>query len=492
MDLVERVQDTIQREELLAEGDVVVVGVSGGPDSLCLLHVLKTLAPEHGWRLIAAHLHHGIRGHDADEDAAFVERIARAWGIPCEIGHVDVPAIARERRLAVEEAARRVRYSFLGQVARQHGAASVAVAHHADDQAETVLMHFLRGAGISGLRGMLYRTPWGDYRLLEPQPPAEGELPRWLIRPLLDATREEIEAYCRQHDITPRFDISNLDQTYYRNRLRHELLPILETYNPAIRQILCRTAAVMADDYQVLRDAVERAWRTVERPALRGGIAFDREAWRALPRSLQRATLREAARRLRRTLRDVNFVHIDQAVRVAAEGETGEKATLPMRLMVFVDYGRIEVADEDARVRMDAPQVQATSELPCPGTLELGHGWVIECRPLDASELPEKWDHNPDRWAAWLDAEAVGDSPIVRGRRAGDRFQPLGMGGRWVRLNEFMINVKMPVDLRDRWPLVEGRFGIAWVAGYRVDERARIRPETKRVLAISCYRREQE
>lgn len=498
MDVARQVRETIEREKLLTFGDTVVVGVSGGPDSLCLLHILRALSPELSLTLIVAHLHHGLRGDEADADAEFVRQLAADWGLPCEIGHADVPALARRYRLAIEETARRARYAFLGQVARRARAPVVAVAHNADDQTETVLMHFLRGAGISGLRGMLYRTRWGDYRLLEPMeralddmptsPSGEGEYPRWLVRPLLDVPRADVEAYCATHSLTPRFDRSNLDTTFYRNRLRHELLPLLETYNPGIREILRRSAAVIADDYEVLRAALMDAWAQVERPAPSGAIAFDLKAWRALPRGLQRATLREAVHRLRRTLRDINFVHIEQALRVAQQGETGEKATLPRGLMLRVDYDRIEIADEHAKSISTGPQVFAARPLACPGITPLAGGWEIEARLLSRDELPAYWVENPDPWQAWLDADILGPTPIVRPRQPGDRFQPLGMEGKFAKLGEFMINVKLPIALRDGWPLIEGARGIAWVVGYRLDERYKVQATTRRVVHLRCRR----
>ncbi len=498
MDVLRQVRETIEREQLLARGDTVVIGVSGGPDSLCLLHILRALATDMQLKLVVAHLHHRLRGVEADADADFVRQIAREWGLPCEIGHADVPALARRYRLAVEETARRARYAFLGQVAQRVGAPTVAVAHNADDQTETVLMHFLRGAGISGLRGMLYKTRWGDYRLLEPleralggQPAGqvkEDSCPRWLVRPLLDVPRADVEAYCTAHALSPRFDLSNLDTTFYRNRLRHDLLPLLETYNPGVRQILRRSAAVMTDDYEVLRAALADAWARVERPGVMGGIAFDLAAWRALPRGLQRATLREAVHRLRRTLRDINFVHIEQALHVAQAGETGERATLPQGLMLYLDYNRIEIADEDAAPMLSGPQVQGARPLACPGVTPLEGDWEIECRQLAVADLPLEWGSNPDPWQAWLDADTLGRSPVVRPRRPGDRFQPFGMGGKSAKLGEFMINVKLPAALRDGWPLVEGASGIAWVVGYRVDERVSIRPTTRQVIHLVCRR----
>ena len=284
-DLLARVRQYAQRYRLFSPGETVVVGVSGGPDSLCLLHLLRRLAPELRLWLHVAHLHHGLRGAEADADAAFVAELADCWGLPCTVGRADVAALAREAGLSLEEAARQARYRFLAGVAEAGGAATLAVGHNADDQAETVLMHFLRGSGAAGLRGMLPRTPLDDYRLLQAAtiPIASGHRvtalrsPRWrqvfvvyswtaqplavsgadgdasdpppspgprvpasprlhLVRPLLSISRAEIEAYCAEYRLAPRTDRSNEDTIFFRNRLRHELLPLLETYNPGIRR----------------------------------------------------------------------------------------------------------------------------------------------------------------------------------------------------------------------------------------------------------------
>ena len=280
-DVLRQVRRTIESHALLARSDAVVVGVSGGPDSLCLLHLLLRLREEYDLRLHVAHLHHGARGADADADAEFVAALAAEWGLPVTVERRDVPALACEHRLAFEEAARRVRYAFLARVAGEIGARRIAVAHNADDQAETVLMHFLRGAGPAGLRGMLPATPIIDYRMLEPLMVQEARGKRQengeraqqscilhpascvIIRPLLEVERVDIESYCTEQGLKPRFDRSNLDTTYFRNRLRHELLPLLETYNPNVRARLCHTAAVIAADYDLLAQLRERAWDDV-------------------------------------------------------------------------------------------------------------------------------------------------------------------------------------------------------------------------------------
>jgi tRNA(Ile)-lysidine synthase len=491
-DVLRRVRLTIENHALFVRGDTVVVGVSGGPDSLCLLHLLLRLREEYDLRLHVAHLHHGARGVDADADAEFVAALALEWGLPVTVERRDVPSLAREHRLAFEEAARRVRYAFLAQVAGEVGARKIAVAHNADDQAETVLMHFLRGAGPAGLRGMLPATLITDYRMLGPLreqdagilPPASCTV---IIRPLLEVPRVDIEGYCAEQDLNPRFDRSNLDTTYFRNRLRHELLPLLETYNPNVRTRLCHTAAVVAADYELVARLREQAWGDTLRDERGTSVAFDREAWRALPVALQRAVLRRAVYRLRSSLRDVDFVHIEDARLLGLNGEAGAQATLPAGLVLTMGYDTLTVGDEgDVGPPPDGPLLWSDGPLAVqvPGTTSLPQSeWVLRV------ELLEEWDlrqvtSNPDPWMAYLDADALAGPVMLRPRRRGDRFRPQGMEGHSVKLSAFLVNRKFPRAWRDRVPLLAVGETILWVCGQRTGEGATIEAETQRVARV--------
>ncbi len=498
-DLLKQVRRTVETYNLIAPGDGVVVGVSGGPDSLCLLHVLLRLRDEHQYdlRLHVAHLNHGARGAEADADAEFVAAIAAEWNLPLTIEKRDVPALARAHKLAFEEAARRVRYAFLTQMTGEIGMHKIAVGHNADDQAETVLMHFLRGAGPAGLRGMLPLTPITDYRLLTPflQPPTSNLQPPTLIRPLLKIPRSEIERYCADHNLTPRFDRSNLDTTYFRNRLRHELLPLLETYNPNVRARLCHTAAVVAADYELLTQLRERAWAKVVREELEAAIIFDRVDWRALPVALQRATLRQAAYRLRRSLRDVDFVHVEKARHVGLRGQTGAQATLPMGLALTVGYDTLTLGDAgDAGPPPDEPllwsdeplQVQLPGTTPLPSApLRAGPRpqWKLQAEVLEEWNAAQIAD-NPDPWTAYFDADTFAGPLVLRPRRRGDRFQPQGMGGHSVKLSAFMTNLKIPRAWRDHVPLLAAGDRVVWVCGRRLGAGVTVRPETRRVAIL--------
>lgn len=495
MSVVERIQQAIEEQRLFQPGETILVGVSGGADSLCMLHALCQLRQEYQWTLHVAHLHHGLRGSEADADAAFVRSIAVEWGLPCTTEQIDVPALAREQRIAFEEAARRVRYEFLARVAATCGARSIAVGHNADDQTETVLMHWMRGSGLAGLRGMLPRSPLGDYRLLGGGEKFAADL--MLVRPLLQVTRAEIEDYCRIHGLTPRFDRSNLDTTYFRNWLRHEVLPLLARHNPNIGEVIRRSSQVIADDYALLRSLLHQAWSeiVVEESLPTDGntparIVFSLEGWRALPTSLQRATLREAIHRLRRSLRNINFVHVENALQIAREGATGDRATLPQWLELVVGYDDVQIHDsqQDQGLPSDRPALVPDSRpLPVhlPGTTPFPDtDWQLIAEVIDVRALPGNWSENPDPWRAFLDADRVGEKLWLRTRKPGDRFQPLGMGGRTVKLGDFLTNQRLPRICRPSLPLLEGESGIVWVCGLRIDEGARIQADTRRVVDL--------
>jgi tRNA(Ile)-lysidine synthase len=472
VELLEPIRSTISEYQMFGSGDTVVVGVSGGPDSLCLLHLLKEL----GVKVHAAHLEHGIRGEESEADAAYVEGLAQTWGVPATVEHRDVPAYAAEHKLALEEAARRVRYLFLGQVARQVGARCVAVGHNADDQVETILMHRMRGSGLGGLRGMLPVQTLG----------AEG----WwsgpelrLVRPLLDVSREEIEDYCREHGLEPRFDRSNLDLTYHRNRIRHELIPYLESFNPRIGDVLRRSARAIAGDYDYLRAQGLEAFQRLAQES-EGSIAFPLQPWLELHPSLQRQLLRETIRRLRKSLRDITWTHVEQARIVVEDKATGARVTLPQGLFLHKGYDRIVVGEE-----LSAPDLPLLAEesLPVavPGVTQIPHSdWSLHAAVSAVDHMPEEALHNTDPWQAYLDVGRTGDQLRLRPRRTGDRFQPLGMGGRSKALNAFLIDAKVPHHIRDRLPLVVSPRHIVWVAGHRIDERARITEQTHRVLHL--------
>jgi tRNA(Ile)-lysidine synthase len=489
--VTQKVAGFCQKQALIVKKDKVVIGVSGGPDSLCLLHLLVNLKPELELTITVAHLNHQLRNSDAQADENFVREIAARWQLPLWVETHNVAALATRRKQSLEEAGRQIRYAFLWRVAAEIGAEKIAVGHNADDQVETVLMHFLRGSGLAGLRGMLPAVNITALRLNPADIPAPAPTPSpKLIRPLLEISRKEIEAYCREQNLSPRQDYSNQDITFFRNRLRHELIPQLETYNPNIRQVLQHTAGVVAADTEILNNHLDKAWQSVVKNESPEKIELELQNWLNLPLAMKRSTLRRAVQKLRRSLRDINFEHIETAVNIVEKGRTGTKATLPQGLMLTVGYNTFTITPEGISPypqKLDIPHLAQDEVLPLnlPGVTSLPRtNWQLKAALLPKNNLNQQHISRVDPWEVYLDADEVGDAPVLRTRRPGDRFCPLGLGGHSKKVNEFMINEKIPANRRHSLPLLVADNRILWICGHRPDERARIRPTTRRVLHL--------
>jgi tRNA(Ile)-lysidine synthase len=475
MDFLARLAATLREHELVTHGQTLVIGVSGGPDSLALLHALRALTPVFELQLHVAHLNHQLRGDDSDRDETFVLETARAWGLPAASARWDVRAYADEQRLSLEEAGRALRYQFLLRAAEGVGAGAIAVAHNADDQVETVLLHFLRGAGLAGLRGMAYRT-----RI------ANGQNAFDLIRPLLDLSRGEIQEYCAAQDLAPRLDESNFDTSLLRNRLRHNVIPYLETINPNFRQAVRHSALSIADDYAYIQQNVEGIFDRISR-AVDSTLVFDLKWFRALPVNLQRGVLREAVTRLGQ-VKNVGFSHIERARRIAVEKEAGAQATFPHGVVLTIGYDEFSLGagqplpDAPLLLNRQPISLNAGDEILLPDS-----DWGVR-----AMSLAEPSAHSPEEkgstWALDLDADKIQGQLVLRTRRRGDRFAPLGMGGKHQSLHEYMIDQKIPRHLRDLIPLLSDDEGILWVCGYRADERPQVTGATTNVLRVEFFK----
>lgn len=475
MKLVERVAAALRQASQISgldwQSERVVVGVSGGPDSAALLHCLRQLLlPD---AIIIAHFDHGLRPGSAGE----AEQVAiMASGLRFRAGRADVAEQARAGRLTLEEAGRLARYDFLAGVARAEGAKAVVVGHHADDQAETILMHVLRGSGTAGLRGMA------------PEAPLPGHTDLWLLRPLLAISRQEIESYCQEHQLAVIHDPTNSDLTYLRNEVRHDLLPALERANPRLRDRLGQMAQVIAADEELLNELTERAWAEVLVDAGASGVTLRREGWRGLPLGLRRRLLRRAVAVVRPAA-ELSFRSLEGARVVAETGDTGTRAALPGGLSLFVGYDSLLLAAALPHAANEFPQLIGAEAvpLPVPGALELGGGWRITAQ-WSAAEWP--MPANRDRWSVTISAAAATELH-VRGRREGERLRPLGLGGA-TKLKAIMIDRKIPAHARALWPVVANRNHIVWLPGHVLDDRARVTPDDSRVVHLWCGRSDED
>lgn len=492
--LLDRVRTTLDDQHLLRREAHVVVAVSGGPDSLCLLHLLWRLQAEGGPALHVAHLDHGFRGAQSAAEAHFVAQTAAAWGLPATVEQADLPAIVRATGQNRQAAARRVRYAFLARVARSTQADAVAVAHQADDQAETVLLHLLYGAGLAGLRGMRALVPWQEWRNLEgevsgveleqPPPAADSASPPWLIRPLLTTTRAEIEHYCNEHALTPQDDPSNTAPSSMRSRIRMDLLPCLAAYNQQIVTALTRTAQICADDYAYLQTELDTRWPDLVE-ALPGAIRIHLAAWQQLPVALQRYALRRAALQLDAGAA-LSYEQIE-AGRAATTYAPGYQQTLAHGLIVRLEATSFVLFDPRSRAtppfpEPTLPQLAADEcRLRIPGRTPLNTAWQAEASWTAPEYLlaEERW-----RWWVALDADICKGPLLFRRRRAGDRFRPVGAPGSR-RLQDFFVDQKLPRELRAAWPILATPTDIVWVAGLRADARFQATAHTAHTLWVT-------
>ncbi len=459
----------------LGDGALLVVAVSGGPDSLALLHALSRLRGRLRLRLHAAHLDHRLRGEESAEDARFVERACGDIGVPVTLDRTDVPAHRRSRGLSMEEAAREARYAFLSAVCEGHGADAVATGHTADDRAETVLMNIIRGAGLTGLRGI--------------EPAAErifdGRRVR-LVRPLLEVSGEETAGYCRALGLTPREDSSNRSTAILRNRVRLSLMPILEEYNPAVREALTRLSVSAARDLDYVERQVDALWSGVAEEG-DGYVAMDARALSETAAGPRYHLLRRAVLAVKGDLRDVAHSHLDAVAGLLA-GPSGRSIDLPGGLRASAAYGELTIAAPGVD-RFFLPSLEGEWTLNVPGETLL-EGWRVTAeavRDPPISIFPLGAGGRGKSLRALLDPESLGLPLEVRGRRPGDRFQPLGMSGT-KSLQDLFVDCRVPRAWRDRVPLLVSPRGIAWVVGVRVADWARVRPESAEALEVRFER----
>ncbi len=493
--LEQRVIGFIRQHQLIS-GKKLVVAVSGGPDSVCLLHILARLHKELKVSLHVAHLNHQLRGAESEADAKYVSELSRQLGIPATIEGREVKGYQAQKRLSLEEAAREVRYSFLAEVAGSIGAERVAAGHTRDDHVETILMHLIRGTGTRGLHG------------LQPRSELKSETGSiTIIRPLLEVSRSETEDYCQSHELKPRIDASNVSLSPLRNRIRHQLLPLLKGYNPGIGEALLRTARIASDDIAFLDKEAARLWDEVAQEAGET-IVLDKERFDSLPPALKRYLFRAAAERLLGSAKDIEMRHIEEMMS-ALNKPAGKRFSLPQGLTLSVEYDRYLLAS-DPTALSPLPILDGEFQLRIPGKT-LFPGWRIEASIIDPSIVKGKPEGAltpsetitplplnkgkgtkgmgliKNNLTACLDLDKTGDKLVVRHRRAGDRFQPLGLG-QPKKLNEFMIDAKIPRAWRQRVPIVCSAEHIIWVVGWRIDERAKVTENTKKVLRLEFKR----
>ncbi len=457
----------IQAHNLVIQGEPLVVAVSGGADSVCLLYILAGLRQELDIDLHIAHLNHQLRGKESDADARYVAGLAKILGIPATIASRDVKAYQKQHRLSLEEAAREVRYDFLAEVAKEVGTSKVAVGHTADDHIETMLMHLIRGSGIKGLRGL---SPLIKLNI------SGGSL--IVIRPLLTLSREETVAYCRAYKLNPHLDTSNLSTEPLRNKVRLRLLPELRKYNPQINQALTRLSCTAADDLDFIEKEAARLKDDIIKKE-GNSIVIKKKSFLSLPPALQRQLLRSAIESLLGSLKDIESSHIEDIIG-ALEKPAGKVIGLPFGINFTIEYDRYILSPVSSSL-CPLPTLKGKTKLNIP-VKTLFCGWEIS-GTIEKKSKDKDWGGETNVFSTCFDYDRVGNNLTVRGRLPGDRFQPLGMK-QPKKLNIFMIDARIPQAWRRNIPLVCSGGDIIWVVGYRIDERYKVRPDTKNILRL--------
>ena len=469
--LLHTVEKTIATYGMLKSKDSVVVGVSGGPDSVALLHVLLLIAPRFSLKLGVAHLNHCLRGKDSDKDAQFVEVLAKKHDLPCFIHKKDVQEYRIKNRLSIEEAARRIRYTFFNNVANTMQYSKIAVGHHSDDNAELILMNLFRGSGTQGLSGI---PPVRDHKI---------------IRPLIMSNRSELIDFLSQNKLEYISDASNTDTKYFRNRVRHDLIPLLKTaFNPKISETLNRLSSIIRSEEEWIDDVVHPFYENAVLDIQENTIILSVSMLNQYHPALQRRILRMTIEKIKGDLRRIRFIHISSAIDLLEKMSFYGEVDLPNRIRIQRDRDALFVFKEKRMLR-DISEKHSHSET-VTFEYQIEKLDSVYIREIEATikftEMPmEKvFDYRyAGQHTCFFDKDTLGFPMVIRNFRPGDAFKPLGAGGTQ-KLKKYFIDKKVPRGERIKCPILLSRGRIIWVVGHRIDESVKVMPSTRNVMKV--------
>jgi len=467
--ILKTVRQTIATHRMLAAGDSVLIAVSGGADSVTLAHVLHSLAIDYRLRMAIAHLNHGLRRKDSDRDAEFAADIARRLDLPFYVGQKDVRQFQQSAHLSLEEAARKVRYRFLDEICARYGFNKIAVGHNSNDNAELVLMNLLRGSGPLGLSGIA--------------PVRDGKV----IRPLIHLKRSEIDDYIAERKLAFVIDTSNADPAFRRNRIRHHLIPELEkAYNPAIIETLNRLAIIMRDENLWFENILSKDFDNCSAVEGPGIVSIDLVRFAGLAAAVRRRILRRAIWAIKKDLRRITQAHIDAVLNLADKSPGRGRLSLPDGIRVVLKAARLTIDNRQNEGTPSAEGFDGSAAIDYrytitpPGALSIQEaGATIRLAEIGADELPDF--KTVGKNLAFLDMDCLQFPLVVRNARPGDRFSPLGVNGTQ-KVKKYFIDHKIPGPRRRFCPLLLSAGKIIWLAGHRIDNRAKVVSATRRIL----------
>lgn len=462
----EKVIKYIKKYKMLESGDGVLVAVSGGPDSICLLHILHSLRKSFKLRLMVIHINHLLRGENADEDEGYVRDLCQEWNIPFYSYRKDIKLLSRDKGISVEEAGREVRYNCFYKIKESHQLQKIALGQHRDDNAETILMRILRGTGPNGLAGISPHREDG------------------VIRPLLSCTREEIENYCKVHKLFPRTDESNLQPIYLRNKIRLEVLPYLEQYNGNLKNNLQNLGEIIREQQDYINNEMGKLWsQNINKSG--EAITLSIKWLIKLSAFEQKEMLRRSIEWVKGNLKEIEHNHIQLILEMMEDkSNTTWELQLPHEIRIERQYNKLIIKQgEKDEVKPFWYSLSIGEKCLIPElNLELNL-YLVRREDIDIIKSNSK--------NGYFDYEKVGGPIYVRNRIPGDTFKPSGNIGT-KKIKDYFIDMKVPREKRDEIPLIVGEKGIIWVVGYRVDERYIVDENTNTVLTIECKHKEAE
>lgn len=457
--LRDKVLSTIREYNLIQENDNIVVGVSGGPDSMALLYVLLEIEPLIKFNIYVAHVNHGVRGEDAKSDQLFVEEIAKNLNLPYYTKNVNMIEYGKEKGISSEEAGRELRYGFFREILDSVGGGKIAVAHNMNDQAETLIMRFLRGTGIDGLKGMDFKT-------------------KDIIRPILGIDRGEIESYIENNNIKTVLDKTNLEPIYSRNKVRLELIPYIEkNFNPNIINTLWRLSRIASMDSEFLEEYSEGRYNNIVKNQDKHSIILDGGKLFEEDKSIQQRIIRIAILKINGSLQGITEIQISSVINLFMGSNTGKEVHLSNNIIAKTSYGDLII--EKGINRYVNKYFYELKFLGLNVLEDIGYSFNIEIFPKD-----DGFTMNKGKNIKYFDFDMVKGNLAVRNRLDGDRLIPFGMKGT-KKLKDYFIDEKVPKEMRDKIPLIVDEENILWVVGYRTNDLYKVTKKTKIILSIS-------
>ncbi len=456
--IFEKVLSTINKHELIQKGDKIVVGLSGGPDSVCLLHILSRLKEELDLEIYAAHLNHQIRGIEAQKDAFYISKLCEEMGITFFIKSINVPEYCEKNGVSIEEGARKLRYEMFYEIKNNTRANKIAIGHNLNDQAETILMRMMRGTGLQGLKGIEYIR--------------DGVI----IRPILDIERNDIEEYCKQNKLNPRIDKTNLESIYTRNKIRLELIPYMkDNFNSNIIESIVRMGNSLRSDNDYIESEALIKFKEVSN-IKSDSVEINLKPYINLHNSMKVRILRNSIKHI---LGDTNFIdqrHIDDIIELEDESKIDKVINLPRGIYVYRKKNSIILTNKEIVIE----EIEFCYNIPSNGFIKVKEiGTIIETQVVSINKYKRS---KSDKSCKWFDFNKIKGGIVVRNRRSGDKIK---LSGGSKKIKDLFIDIKIPKEDRCKVPVIADDQGILSVGNFRNSENYKIDEETKEVLKVS-------